>query len=156
VVVAPGWGDAVQVAKAGILEVADVFVVNKSDRDGAATAVRDLEAMIRLGTAGGWAPPVVKAAAGIGTGADVVWAAVERHRSFMEERHRLAESRRSRLALEVVSLAAEELRGSVAAALEADPGLRDDLVARRLDPYRAAATLLEAVGAAPRRTAGRR
>src|SRR3989449_7123352 len=50
VVVAPGWGDAIQVAKAGILEIADVFVVNKSDQDGAATAARDLVQMIRMGT----------------------------------------------------------------------------------------------------------
>src|SRR5213079_2044685 len=62
VVVSPGWGDAVQVAKAGILEIADVFVVNKADREGAAEAARDLEHMLKMGAArdADWLPPVVR------------------------------------------------------------------------------------------------
>ena len=63
VVVSPGWGDAVQVAKAGILEIADVFVVNKSDREGAEAAVRDLEQMLRMGPELAWTPPVVATSA---------------------------------------------------------------------------------------------
>src|SRR5437763_7799179 len=63
VVVQPGWGDAVQAAKAGILEIADVFVVNKADRGGAGDAVRDLRNMLRMGPQGDWAPPIVKTAA---------------------------------------------------------------------------------------------
>src|SRR5438552_12026271 len=60
VVVAPGWGDYVQVAKAGILEIADVFVVNKSDREGADDAVRDLRNMLRMGPKAEWVPPIVR------------------------------------------------------------------------------------------------
>jgi LAO/AO transport system kinase len=146
VVVAPGWGDAVQVAKAGILEIADVFVVNKADKEGADAAVRDLEAMIRLGADAAWTPPVVTASAGTGAGAEQVWAAIERHRAFSEDGERLVAARRRRLTLEVASLAAERLRGRVAGVLEADEALRDDLAERRLDPYRAASMLLERVG----------
>jgi LAO/AO transport system kinase len=145
VVVAPGWGDAVQVAKAGVLEVADVFVVNKADREGADAAVRDLDAMIRLGAHSAWVPPVVKASAGTGAGVQEVWGAVERHRGFLEEGDRLRAGRRRRLALEVASLATERLRARAADALEADPALREDLAGRRLDPYRAASRLLERV-----------
>jgi LAO/AO transport system kinase len=147
VVVAPGWGDAVQVAKAGILEIADVFVVNKSDKEGSAAAVRDLEAMIRLGAPPVWTPPVVEASAGTGTAIDAVWSAVERHRAFLDEGERLAAARANRLALEVASLATERLRGRVAEELADDPILRADLAERRLDPYRAAASLLGRIGA---------
>jgi LAO/AO transport system kinase len=103
--------------------------------------------MIRLGGRTEWPPPVVTTAAGLGTGAGDVWAAVERHRSFLKEHDRLAEARGRRLALEVARLATEELRGGVAEALEADPALREDLAERRVDPYRAAAALLEHLGA---------
>ncbi len=153
VVVAPGWGDAVQVAKAGILEIADVFVVNKSDREGADAAVRDLEAMIRLAGDAAWAPPVLKTTAASGAGAEEVWAAVERHRAFLEVGDRLSDARRRRLALEVASLATEVLRCRVAATLGADAALLDDVAERRLDPYRAAAMLLEGVRSAGEATA---
>jgi len=145
VVVAPGWGDAVQVAKAGILEVADVFVVNKSDKDGAAAAVRDLEAMIRLGAPAEWTPPVVEASAGTGRAIDLVWSAIERHRVHLEEDDRLVSARARRLALEVASLATERMRERVSEALASDARLRDDVAERRLDPYRAAAMLLKRV-----------
>jgi LAO/AO transport system kinase len=148
VVVAPGWGDAVQVAKAGILEIADVFVVNKSDKEGSAAAVRDLEAMIRLGATADWTPPVVEASAGTGAAIDLVWSAIERHRTFLEESDRLTAARANRLALEAASLTTERLRGIVSDALERDAALRDDLAERRLDPYRAAAMLLERIGEA--------
>src|ERR671930_81349 len=104
VVVAPGWGDAVQVAKAGILEVADVFVVNKADKDGADAAARDLEAMIRLGGERGWVATVVATTATDGRGVEHVWEAIVRHRDFLEQDDRLAERRRRQLAVEVAAL----------------------------------------------------
>src|SRR5437667_1464052 len=73
VVVAPGWGDAVQVSKAGILEIADVFVVNKADREGAGDAVRDLRSMLRMGPKTEWVPPVVKTSTVTGEGVDELW-----------------------------------------------------------------------------------
>ena len=149
VVVAPGWGDAVQVAKAGILEVADVFVVNKADKDGADAGARDLEAMIRLGGEREWVAPVVATTATDGRGVEDVWDAIVRHRAFLEQDDRLAESRRRQLAVEVAGLATERARGRVAEALDADPALAADVEARRIDPYRAAGVVVERVAGAP-------
>ena len=143
VVVAPGWGDAVQVAKAGILEIADVFVVNKADREGADAAVRDLEQMLRLGPELAWTPPVLKTAAASGEGAAELWDAVEAHRRHLEATGLLAEGRRARLLREVESLTVEELRGRVRALLEGDPDLAASLIDRRTDPYRAASLLTQ-------------
>src|SRR5437660_2004952 len=85
VVVSPGWGDAVQVAKAGILEIADVFVVNKADRDGATEAARDLQHMLKMGSGEQeWTPPVVKTSATTGDGIGDLWDAVESHRKHLE------------------------------------------------------------------------
>ena len=147
VVVAPGWGDAVQVAKAGILEIADVFVVNKADREGADAAVRDLEQMLRLGAEMPWAPPVVKVTASTGDGVGELWAAIEAHRGYLETSGLFAEGRRDRLLSEVESLTVEELRRRVRSLLEADGDLVVALVERRTDPYRAAALLMERAGA---------
>lgn len=86
VVVTPGWGDATQAAKAGILEVADVLVVNKADRPGAAEAVRDLEQMLDLGAPRleGWRPPVLVTTASAGEGVDALVAALDRLRDHLE------------------------------------------------------------------------
>lgn len=146
VVVTPGWGDAVQVAKAGILEVADVFVVNKADREGADAAVRDLEQMLRLGPALAWTPPVVKTAAAAGEGVEELWAAIAAHRRYLEETGELERGRRARLLREVESLALETLRARVRALLDGNAELVDDVLERRTDPYRAAASLAERLG----------
>src|SRR4051812_3986729 len=84
VVVSPGWGDAVQVAKAGILEIADVFVVNKSDKDGAGEAARDLRHMLKMGAEMAWTPPVVQTSATTGEGIDELWEAIEGRRKHLE------------------------------------------------------------------------
>jgi LAO/AO transport system kinase len=146
VVVTPGWGDSVQVSKAGILEVADVFAVNKSDLDGAPEAVRDLEAMIRLGGRPPWMPPVVRVVASDGAGIDDLWAAIDGHRAHAEASGTLGRDRAARLRREVEALASELLRRRLAGALERDGSIAADLDARRIDPYRAAAALAEAVG----------
>jgi LAO/AO transport system kinase len=141
VVLAPGLGDAVQMAKAGILEVADIFVVNKADRDGASEVVRELRQMLHLGAARDWDPPVLTASASQGEGIEELWEAIESHRDHLAASGALAAKRRSRLIREVESLAAERFRLRAAEALRADPQLADELEARRLDPYRAAAML---------------
>jgi LAO/AO transport system kinase len=143
VVVAPGWGDAVQVAKAGILEIADVFVVNKADREGADQAVRDLEQMLRLGPEPWWRVPVVATAAAEGTGVDELWATAESHREALRSSGRLERGRRERLLREVEALTIEAVRSRVRRWLDDDPGLASDLTDRRIDPYRAAALLGE-------------
>jgi LAO/AO transport system kinase len=143
VVVSPGWGDAVQVAKAGILEIADVFVVNKSDREGAGAAARDLEQMIRMGSAAEWTPPVVRTSAQRSEGIDELWEAMARHRAHLQETGQLEQKRRGRLLREVEGLAGERLRGGVRDALARDPELADEVAARTTDPYRAADILIE-------------
>ena len=83
VLIAPGMGDSIQAAKAGILEIGDIFVVNKADRDGADTTVRELRNMIALGQHDGWRPPVLKTVASIGEGVDAVLAAIDEHRTWL-------------------------------------------------------------------------
>jgi LAO/AO transport system kinase len=141
VVLAPGMGDAVQMAKAGILEVADVFVVNKADRDGAPEVVRELQQMLHLGAARDWDPPVLTTTATDQEGVADLWEAIETHRTHLEASGALLERRRARLLREVESLAAARFRVAVAERLASEPGIGDDLEARRLDPYRAAAIL---------------
>ena len=149
VVVSPGWGDAIQVAKAGILEIADVFVVNKADREGADQAARDLVQMIRMGPELGWTPPVVRTAAAEGEGLQELWGAIGDHHAHLEVSGGLAAGRRARLLREVESLAAEQLRMQLREPLGQDESLADDLVERRIDPYRAAAILTRRIAARP-------
>jgi LAO/AO transport system kinase len=142
VVLAPGLGDAVQMAKAGILEVADVFVVNKADREGANDVVRELRQMLRLGPPLAWDPPVVSASALERRGIEEVWAAVDDHRKHLAASGDLDAKRRARLLREVESLAAERFRLQASTDLEADAQLVTDLGARRIDPYAAADRLV--------------
>jgi LAO/AO transport system kinase len=153
VVVSPGWGDHVQVAKAGILEIADVFVVNKADREGAEAAVRDLRQMIRMGPERDWTPPVVTTIAANGDGLDELWSAVEEHRGWLSQSGRGDAQRRERLASEIESATTERVRGRVREALRADAALLDDVAARRVDPHRAASILIGRI-AGPEPAAG--
>ena len=150
VLVAPGMGDGIQAAKAGILEVADVFVVNKADRDGAQQAVRDLRYMQSLGgrftEAGGWRPPICKTVASrdADNGIDDVLAKVADHRTWLEssgEGHRRRAERAAR-EIEAIALAAlrariGDLRGSAALGT-----LAERVVAGETDPYAAADELV--------------
>ncbi len=140
VMVAPGLGDAVQMAKAGILEVADVFVVNKSDREGAGEVTRELRQMLHLGPKRDRDPSVLSVVATTGDVSEV-WAAIDEHDAWARTSGARDAKRRARLLAEVESLAAERFKLAVASALAADPELVSDLAERRVDPYRAAAAL---------------
>ncbi len=83
VLIAPGMGDSIQAAKAGILEIGDIFVVNKADREGAETTVRELRHMISLGHHEGWRPPVLKTVASLGDGIDLLLAAIDEHHTWL-------------------------------------------------------------------------
>jgi LAO/AO transport system kinase len=116
VLLAPGMGDGIQAAKAGILEIGDVFVVNKADRDGADATVRDIRHMISLGDRtepGLWRPPVIKTVAQQGQGIDEVIAAIEKHTSWMEESGTLRERRIRRAGDEIESIALQALRAKM-------------------------------------------
>jgi LAO/AO transport system kinase len=144
VVVNPGWGDAVQANKAGLLEIADVFVVNKADRPGCDETVRDLRQMIEWSAERDWTPPIVETVATNGQGIDELWDAIAAHRAHLETDGRLAARRAARLRDEIRSLVVERL-GERAAALCAGPGF-DELLgrveSRDVDPHTAATTLL--------------
>ena len=156
VVVNPGWGDGVQANKAGLLEIADVFVVNKADRDGVAETTRDLEMMLDLSGHQSWRPPIVPTVATRGEGIDELWAAIGEHRAFQEQDGVLARRREERLREELRKIVLARLRqeADAACAGERFDKLVAQVIARELDPYSAAAELLGA-GPGPRREPGR-
>jgi LAO/AO transport system kinase len=157
VVVNPGWGDAVQANKAGLMEIADVFVVNKADRDGVADTVADLERMLSLRTDAGqgpdaglgavgevWRPPVVTTVATTGDGVAELWAAIGAHGDWAAASGERERRRRARLESELRRILAARL---LQRATElAEGSAYDDALAavldRRLDPWSAADTLL--------------
>jgi LAO/AO transport system kinase len=144
VVVTPGWGDSMQANKAGLLEVADVFVVNKADRPGVREARRDLEQMLDLSRADAWRPEIVETTASAAEGIDALWAAVARHRTHLETTGLLATRRTDRLAQElrrVLSARAEARLTEVAAGEEFASAVKA-LAAGENDPYEAADRLL--------------
>jgi LAO/AO transport system kinase len=150
-VLAPGMGDGIQAAKAGIIEIADVFVVNKADREGADQVARDLRYMQSLGgrhsDAGAWRPPIVKTSAAKGDGIEDVVAVIEKHRTWMEHHGELARRRRARAATEIEAIAMGEVRQRLAAvhgstALDAAAGR---VAAGESDPYTAAEELIAAL-----------
>jgi LAO/AO transport system kinase len=149
VVVTPGWGDAIQANKAGLLELADIFVVNKADRPGAGDARRDLEYMLDLGPdahdPSGWRAPIVSTTATDGTGIAELAAAIERHRGWMTEHGELDRRRAHRLRDEVRShaMALFALAADVRLASDEGKALLDQVVTRRLTPAAAARTLLQ-------------
>jgi LAO/AO transport system kinase len=146
VLVAPGMGDGVQAAKAGILEVADVFVVNKADRDGAQATIRELRNMLALGRAE-WRPPIVPTVALRGEGAAELVDALGKHHAHLAESGGLRRRRMARARDEIEAIALGELRSRLA-----DVGGRAELdalsaavVDGTTDPYTAADTLLAAL-----------
>src|SRR3954469_15066903 len=150
VLLAPGMGDAIQAAKAGILEVADVFVVNKADREGADQTARDLRNMLSLGERRGpedWQPLIVKTVAAKAEGVDDVVDALEKHRAWLASSGRLDAKRRLRAADEIEAIALTALRERIADVR--DGSLLDTLagrvVAGETDPYAAADELVAGV-----------
>jgi LAO/AO transport system kinase len=147
ILLAPGMGDAIQAAKAGILEVGDVYVVNKADRDGADATARELGHMLGLGPSrepGAWRPPVVKTVASRGEGIDDVVEALEKHRAFLAETGELTRRRRRRASAEIEAIAVTALRERIGD-LAGDhrlAALADGVLAGELDPYAAADRLL--------------
>jgi GTPase len=145
VVVNPRWGDGVQANKAGLLEIADVLVVNKADREGAADTVRDLQVMLELAGERDWRPPIVETVATDSRGIDDLWRSILDHRSHLETEGRLERRRDARLRDELRTIVHERLR---AGAEERCSGKRFDqlvekVAARKLDPYAAADELLQ-------------
>jgi LAO/AO transport system kinase len=146
VVVAPGLGDSIQAAKAGILEIADVFVVNKSDRPGTQEVIRDLRTMLAMAhyDAGDFKPPIVSTVASSGEGIEDLAAAIGRHRDWLDASGRLASRRQARAREEISAIALAALQQRTGG-LPGESRL-DELASRvaggDLDPYTAADELL--------------
>jgi LAO/AO transport system kinase len=144
VVVTPGWGDSMQANKAGLLEVADVFVINKADRPGVREARRDLEQMLDLSRPSAWRPEIVETTATAREGVAELWRAVARHRDHLVRSGELVVRRTERVALELrrVLLARTEVRVDELTAGEEFTTAVKALAAAELDPYEAADGLL--------------
>jgi len=150
VVVNPGWGDAVQANKAGLLEIADLFVINKADRPGAGETRRDLEQMLDLagddgrGSGPGWRPPILEAVATTDDGVAELWAAIGEHRVWLSAGGRLQARRAARLRQELGLVVAQRLRRRAETLLAGGEleRLQNDVAAHRLDPWEAADQVL--------------
>lgn len=146
VLLAPGMGDAIQAVKAGILEIADIFVVNKADRDGADATVRDIQGMIALGERGPgqWRPQVVRAVAVRGEGIDDVAAAIDKHRGWLMEHDELRRRRETRAAAEIEAIALGALRARIGSLRDGTQlsALAAEVATGATDPYTAADALL--------------
>lgn len=144
VVVNPGWGDSVQAAKAGLLEIGDVFVVNKADRPGVSETVRDLTQMLELGEHRDWSPPIVATVGSTGSGTDELWEAVRSHRHYLEASDLLVADRSRRLVREMEASMMNQLRTRVRSSVAEDEwaDVTDQVARRGVDPWSAAAQLL--------------
>jgi LAO/AO transport system kinase len=147
VVVNPGWGDAIQANKAGLLEIADLFVVNKADRPGALETRRDLETMLDLTELGQWRPPIVETTAVDGSGVDQLWEAITRHRRYQIDAGLLDEARRRRRRVQFDQLLVAQLQQRVDEALATEPlsAVTGAMTDGALDPYEAVDQVLDAV-----------
>ena len=146
VVVPPGSGDAMQASKAGLLESADLFVVNKADRPGAAETRRDLEFMLHLSSPDDdWTPPIVMTVASAGEGIDELTSAIREHRAFLTEHGLLEKRRAQRLADELRHVVGQRVRDRADERCQGPDfdRLLHEVVERRLDPYAAAGRLLD-------------
>ena len=148
VLIAPGMGDGIQAAKAGILEIGDIYVINKADRDGADQVRRELRSMLALAerSENSWKQPIVKTVASKGDGVDDVVEAIDAHHAWLVEHGELDKRRLRRARDEIESIAVTSLREQwrdVHERTELD-GLAEQVVAGETDPYAAADRLLEA------------
>jgi LAO/AO transport system kinase len=142
----PGSGDSIQALKAGIMEIPDVIVVNKSDHPLTDTMVREIRGVLSLGPQEGWRVPIIKTEASRGEGVEELVEKIHEHHDFIREQGTLAERRRRNLMNEVLALATARLRRQLDAQVRDDQWVQellDEVVARRLDPASAAARLLE-------------
>ena len=146
VLFAPGMGDGIQAAKAGIIEIADLFVVNKADRDGTSSLVRELRTTVGLPEPGGWRVPIVQAVATTRAGIDELWATVVEHRSWAEASGAWEQRRLARAGAEIQALALGQLRRRLSTATGPAARLAAAVRDGSLDPYTAADELVAQLG----------
>jgi LAO/AO transport system kinase len=146
VVVTPGWGDGVQVAKAGMLEIGDVFAVTKADRPGVEETIGDLERMLEMGGDRPWRPPVLPVIATIGDGVAEVWDAVQRHRHHVTDAGLRRPRRSARLLAAFEAAVRAGLRDRIRRTVEEGHGESAAVAAGTIDPWTAARRYLERRG----------
>jgi LAO/AO transport system kinase len=147
VVVNPGWGDAIQANKAGLLEIADLFVINKADRPGVRETRRDLEGMLDLTALGEWRPPIVETVASNGDGIDDLFKAIADHRAYLDRSGLLEKVRQERLEREFHQILVARLERKIVE-LHGSSGYAaviESLASGEQDPYRAADQLLAGI-----------
>ena len=151
VVLNPGWGDSVQANKAGLMEIADIFVINKADRKGVEETRRDIEQMLELSDLphDAWHPPIIATVANTGEGIAELWDAVESHRAEITGNGLLAQRREFRLREELREIVARRLehRAREICTGERWENLQQQVLDRRTDPWSAADEMLRGVGA---------
>jgi len=151
VVVNPGWGDSVQANKAGLMEIADIFVINKSDRKGADETRRDLEQMLDLSdlSTDDWRPPVLATVGTSGEGVPALWDEVIRHRQYIDASGELARRREFRLREELREIVARRLEDRARDILTGErwDAIQMSVIERHTDPWSAADEMLRGVGA---------
>jgi LAO/AO transport system kinase len=154
VVLNPGWGDAIQASKAGLLEIGDLFAINKADRPGARDTRRDLELMLDLTEVGDWRPPIVETVASTGEGVDALWGAIGEHRAHLRDSGVLEARRRDRLTREFREILAARLQQRLEDLSEnrvmADA--LESVLGGQTDPYQAADRVVAKVLPAPGRS----
>ncbi len=141
VVLTPGWGDGIQAAKAGLLEIADLLIINKADLGGADEVERDLALMLELGAQPGWVPPIVRTSAVEHEGITELWSEVLRHRDWLETEHRGVDRRRDQLSTLIRRAATAELVTRFQG-LEVPAELTERVAQGDLDPWTAARSLI--------------
>ena len=149
-VLMPGSGDSIQALKAGVMEIPDVIVVNKSDHPLTDTMIREIRGVLSLAPQRGWRVPIVKTEAARGHGIDELVTKLDEHRAHIEAEGTLSERRRRNLRNEVIALATGRLRKKLEEELREDDSfarLLDQVVERRLDPATAASKLLDKAAA---------
>lgn len=151
VVLNPGWGDSVQANKAGLMEIADIFVINKADRKGVEETRRDIEQMLELSDLPheAWRPPIVATVGNTGEGVPALWDAVCEHRAAMETSGELTKRREFRLREELREIVARRLeqRARDICTGERWDALQNGVLSRSIDPWSAADEMLKGVGA---------
>jgi LAO/AO transport system kinase len=145
VVLTPGLGDGVQMIKAGIMEIADVFVLNKADLPGAQKTAQEIRGMLSMGPRLAWRPPIVQAVATTGSGLEEVLTAVEEHRSHLEESGEARLRAEARLKDEAADLVGEWARSEARRLLDSERPLADRLLRDRI-PYAAAEEVIRRRG----------
>jgi LAO/AO transport system kinase len=147
VVLVPGLGDEVQTMKAGLLEVADVFVINKADRDGADRLFKDVNLMVHAGAReGAWSPPVLKAVATLNQGVEEALAAAQAHKRALLESGRYGERRRRAATAEIDAILRERLLRAVLDRVPAFERYADEVGRRQYDPYTAVERIVSESG----------